>query len=167
MKHILLVLIIAALAVASCACSTPEAAGESGAVDSDTPPALTLYVNEEEPIVNLAPGTYEWIVDNGDGTMTGVNADAPHPLDVIDDLTTVDTSNCTAVEIILEEGMEVDAVSWWDAAETDYDDSHAVSGEVVTADKTVYRLPIEAGRVYDIHVDFGEKGDAFYAFAAK
>ena len=167
MKHILLVLIIVALAVASCACSTPEAAGESGAVDPDTPPALTLYVNEEEPIVNLAPGTYEWIVDNGDGTMTGVNADAPHPLDVIDDLTTVDTSNCTAVEIILEEGMEVDAVSWWDAAETDYDDSHAVSGEVVTADKTVYRLPIEAGRVYDIHVDFGEKGDAFYAFAAK
>ena len=99
--------------------------------------------------------------------MTGVNADAPHPLDVIDDLTTVDTSNCTAVEIILEEGMEVDAVSWWDAAETDYDDSHAVSGEVVTADKTVYRLEITAGRVYDIHVDFGEKGDAFYAFAAK
>ena len=57
MKHILLVLIIATLAVASCACSAPEEAGESGAVDSDTPPALTLYVNEEEPIVNLAPGT--------------------------------------------------------------------------------------------------------------
>ena len=167
MKHILLALIIVALAVASCACSAPEEAADDTGAGTDAPPSLTLYVNEEEPVVYLNPGTYEWIVDNGDGTMTGVNADAPHPLDIRDELAVVDTANCTAVEIILEEGMEVDAVSWWGAAETDYDDSHAVSGEVVTADKTVYRLPIEAGRVYDIHVDFGDKGDAFYAFAAK
>ena len=166
MKHILLALMIIVLAVAFSACNVPaETPPESGAADS--PPELELYVNEEEPVVLLQPRTYQWTIDNGDGTMTGINADAAHPLDALDELAAVDASTSGAVEIILTEGMEITAVDRWDTAAADYDSPQQVSGEVVAADRTVYRLPVEAGWVYDIHVDYGDRGDSFYAFAAK
>ncbi|MBQ1342580.1 MAG: hypothetical protein IIY40_00295 [Firmicutes bacterium] len=166
MKHILLALIIIVLAVAFSACSVPVNT-PPGKDAAEAPPELELYINEEEPFVFLKPGTYEWHIDNGDGTVTGINADAAHPLDVLDELAVVDTTKCVAVEIILDDGMEVTAVNRWDAAAADYDGQQEVDGEVVAADKTVYRLPVEAGWVYDIHVDFGDRGDSFYAFAAK
>ena len=166
MKHILLALIIIVLAVAFSACNVPvDAPPESDAADAT--PELELYVNEEEAPVFLKPRTYEWNIDNGDGTMTGVNADAAHPLDVLDELAAVDASSSGAVEIVLAGGMEITAINRWDAAAADYDASREVYGEVVEANKTVYRLPVEAGWVYEIHVDYGVRGDSFYAFAAE
>lgn len=166
MKHILLALIIIVLAVAFSACSVPvNTPPEKDAAEA--PPELELYINEEEPSVFLKPGTYEWHIDNGDGTVTGINADAAHPLDVLDELATVVTSGSGAVEIILDEGMTVTAVNRWEASAADCDSPQEVSGEVIAADKTVYRLPVEAGWVYEIHVDYGVRGDSFYAFAAE
>ena len=166
MKHILLALMIIVLAVAFSACSVPaDTPTESETADS--PPELELYVNEEEPVVLLQPRTYQWTIDNGDGTMTGVNADAAHPLDALDELAAVVTSGSGAVEIILDDGMTVTAINRWDAAAADYDSPQEVSGEVIAADRTVYRLSVEQGWVYEIHVDFGDRGDSFYAFAAE
>lgn len=179
MKHIkgmmlLLPALMLAAVLSSCGAVDDAASPDNGADiteasgQPEAPPELKLYVNEEEAVVYLAPRTYEWHIDNGDGTMTGINADAPHPLAFPEQLAAVDAAKAGgAVEIILEEGMGVTAVSWWDEAESDYANSHTVEGEVAVANKTVYRLEIEAGRVYDIHVDFGEAGDSFYAFAAK
>ena len=166
MKHILLALMIIGLAVAFCACNVPVDTPPEKDV-TEAPPELQIYINEEEAFVFLKPRTYEWIIDNGDGTMTGVNADAAHPLDALDELAAVDASTSGAVEIILAEGMEITAVDRWDTAAADYGSPQQVSGEVVAADRTVYRLPVEAGWVYDIHVDYGVRGDSFYAFAAK
>lgn len=166
MKHILLALIIIVLAVAFSACNVPaDAPPQSDAADA--PPELELYVNEEEVPVFLKPRTYEWHIDNGDGTMTGINADAAHPLDALDELAAVDASSSGAVEVILADGMEITAINRWDAAAADYDSPQEVAGEVITANKTVYRLPVEAGWVYEIHADYGDRGDSFYAFAAK
>lgn len=166
MKHILLALIIIVLAVAFSACNVPaDAPPQSDAADA--PPELELYVNEEEAPVFLKPRTYEWNIDNGDGTMTGINADAAHPLDALDELAAVDASSSGAVEVILANGMEITAINRWDAAAADYDSPQEVSGEVIAADRTVYRLSVEQGWVYEIHVDFGDRGDSFYAFAAE
>ena len=166
MKHILLALMIIGLAVAFCACNVPVDTPPEKEV-TEAPPELQIYINEEEAFVFLKPRTYEWIIDNGDGTMTGVNADAAHPLDALDELAAVVTSGSGAVEIILDEGMTVTAVNRWDAAAADYDSPQEVSGEVIAADRTVYRLSVEQGWVYEIHVDFGDRGDSFYAFAAE
>ncbi|MBQ1343388.1 MAG: hypothetical protein IIY40_04435 [Firmicutes bacterium] len=171
MKHIILALIVLVLAAALSACGSgaEEPAEPDQPAAGEAPPELTLYINEEE-LLDLPPRTYEWNVDNGDGTWTGVCADAAHPLDARDDLPEVDTSAAWftgTVDILLEEGMEITGVSWWDAEQAGYDDQQEVSGEVLVTDKTVYRLPVAAGRVYEIHVDFGDRGDSFYAFAAR
>ena len=85
MKHILLALMIIGLAVAFCACNVPVDTPPEKEV-TEAPPELQIYISEEEAFVFLKPRTYEWIIDNGDGTMTGVNADAAHPLDALDEL---------------------------------------------------------------------------------
>ena len=170
MKKMVVMTLICGLLLVFTACGVDNTGEQTdnAAGPQEAPPRLELYLNEEESPVFLSPRTYEWKIDNGDGTMTGINADAAHPLDVLNELETVDTAKCGgAVEIILGEGMEVTAVSWWDAAETDYDNAQEVSGEVIAANKTVYRLPVEAGRVYEIHADYGDAGDSFYAFMAK
>jgi len=55
------------------------------------PPKLTVSFGPGDS-VQATTGTYGWNYDNGDGTMTGIQADSPHPLDLMDHLTPLETT---------------------------------------------------------------------------
>ena len=192
MKHILVGLIVVMLAMALCACAgreeappedegttdaampdeTPEATPEDGTAGAaapyaglEAPPQLKLLLNEDGAVMTLGPTTFQWRHDNGDGTGVGVFSDAAHPLDVLEQLTKVEAAQCDGtVDIVLEEGMEVTSVSWWDMSASDYSAARETAGEIVAGEQTVLRLQVEPGQVYEIHVGYGISGDSFYSF---
>lgn len=55
------------------------------------PPKLTVSFGPGDSF-DAATGTYGWRYDNGDGTMSGIEADSPHPLDLMDHLTPLETT---------------------------------------------------------------------------
>lgn len=55
------------------------------------PPKLTVSFGPGDSF-NAANGSYGWSYDNGDGTMSGIKADSPHPLDLMDQLTPMETT---------------------------------------------------------------------------
>ncbi|MBR5430473.1 MAG: hypothetical protein IK116_08130 [Firmicutes bacterium] len=165
-KRIALLLAAALLLLAlltACGPAEPTETDAEPAVQT-APPALTLTAGEQTLL--LTPRTYEWNYDNSDGTSTGVNADACHPLDALSELETVDAAAAGgAVEIVLEDGMTVTDVNWWDQAETDLANQQPGAGELIAGEPAVYRIPVESGRVYELRMDFGASGNSFYAFA--
>lgn len=194
MKHVLLGLIVVILAAALCSCAgreeappedeaageaildeNPEATPEDGTAGAaapyaglEAPPQLKLLLNEDGAVMTLVPTTFQWRHDNGDGTGVGTFSDAAHPLDVLDQLPALEAVQCDGtVDIVLEEGMEVTSVSWWDMSAPEYTAAREAAGEVVDGEQTVLRLQVEPGRVYEIHVGYGAPGDSFYSFTVK
>ncbi len=168
MKRIWILLL--ALAAGCTAGPGPTTAG-TGSTPAQKPPALTVRVGEGEASATL--GTYSWTWPNGNGTDTGVEADGPHPLDMLDYMTSLPFAGERAATLRFDlGGLALDRMTLrrWALSsagdptgyESDFETlPFAVTGGTVTVDLLDGR-----GGIFEVHAYFtGEShGDGYYAF---
>ncbi|MFD1030180.1 hypothetical protein [Metaplanococcus flavidus] len=114
------------------------------------PPSLTVIVGEET--VRPSLGTYNWSVDNGGGTTSGINADSSAPPELLENNNSIQVTADTNVELVFEEEPENYTVRIWD------DDNNIVN----SSNKVV--LSGKGKIVYEVLAHW-EQGTASYAFS--
>lgn len=128
----------------------------------EEPPVLDVV--SDETCCSVLPGSYSWQCENGDGTVTGGEADGPHPLDCEGQLPVLETTETTATLRFGQDPDEVTACRW----------SRAHWGDTAAADETVSvrgnEMTLEAGGwIYEVSARWdtdrsGCGGVAYYAF---
>lgn len=131
-----------------------------------TKPPL-LDVISDDTCCSAMTGTYSWRCDNGDGTTTGGEADAPHPLDCKDSLTVLETTEGTAKLRFDVEPDELTARCWSDAH---WSDTGAESEEVSVRGNEITLKPGTC--IYEVFAWWdpekgGSGGTASYAFCVE
>lgn len=109
------------------------------------PPALSVVSNNTSE--NALLGTYSWEVHNPDGTVTGGEADSPHPLDLEDLLSPpLETPETTATLRFAEEPDEILQAACWSAEH--FGDPAALSGTAEVRGDVLTLRP--GGHIYEI-----------------
>lgn len=106
----------------------PGSSGPSRPVMKE-PPRLTVSFGGGDTF-DAITGTYGWNYDNGDGTTTGIEADSPHPLDLYEQLTPVETT-VPFVELQFEVSPQSISVRCWD--DTCWGNTQAVPEDAVVS----------------------------------
>lgn len=129
------------------------------------PPALTVI--SDEMAFGALLGTYSWQSKNTDGTVTSVEADSAHPLDLEALLPVFETAEKTAVLRFHEDPDCIEDVRCWSDAH--WADPAAESEAVQCNGNTITLKP--GGYIYEItarwDADSGYGGTAHYAVYIK
>lgn len=95
MKQLTVFLILSALLLTGCNTQPPAPVESDTAAIVQNPevalPGLTIHQGDASCDAHI--GSYNWQIDNGNGTSTGICVDAVHPLDIADSLPTLKTDN--------------------------------------------------------------------------
>lgn len=135
MKKLTAVIFFAALLLTGCGSHTSESATPTevsvlSAPEVDLP---SLTVEQSEKNCEAAIGSYNWEIDNGDGTTTAVCVDAVHPLDIADSLPLLEADS---PEIQLNFSDSPDSIIAWCWLNSE-DDAQSVT----TEDNTLHLNP--------------------------
>ena len=174
MKRILMLLL--ALAVTAGCTAKPQkdtSAGDKTAL-WQKPPALTVQAGESEGLAAFS--TYSWTWPNGNGTDTGLEADGPHPLDMLSYMTPLPLAGRGTVTLRFQlDGLTLDkmTVRRWDLASagdsTKYESDFEMLSFTAAGDTVSVDLPDGRGGIFEVHAYFtGEShGDGYYCFCLR
>lgn len=123
MKKLTVFILLTALLLAGCGSRTasPEAAEnatDNVALHPIAEQLPTLTIHQDNTALEAHIGSYNWQVDNGDGTSTGVCVDAVHPLDIADSLPLLEAESLE-VQLEFSETPESILVWCWEKTEED------------------------------------------------
>lgn len=134
----------------------------TAAVLLEEPPALAVV--SAKTSVGALLGTYSWQRKHADGTVTGVEADSPHPLDCKEWLLRLETTERTATLSFAEAPDAIVSVQSWSDADWS---NPAAKGEPVEWDGTAIALK-SGGHIYEVvaqwDTESGFGGTAHYSF---
>ena len=127
------------------------------------PPKLTASFGPGDSF-HATTDTYGWNYDNGDGTMTGIQADSPHPLDLMDHLTPLETTVDT-LELQFEVQPQSISVRCWN--DSQWGNTGAES-QKVSLSGNMLELK-EGGYIYEVEAtwtgeNLGAEGSVHYVF---
>ena len=115
--------------------------------------------------VMVTPGTCSWSYDNGDGTSTGLEADSPHPLDmlgIMSEILNYDDLFEITVSFTFTPGSY--SVFRWPDEYLGHPDRYDILSEPVGMANNTLVLPKDGiGYVYMVHAIWPQ-GNAVYAF---
>ena len=127
------------------------------------PPALTVTAGDTS--VQAIRSTYSW----QDGK-TGIEADGPHPLDMLEKLPVIEVPDDGSVTLVFDPAPDrVTVFAWKTSAAGIGNYSEPELSLPVSAEQTV-TLPADDRYLYEVHAfwdnqnDYG--GDAYYGFAS-
>lgn len=109
MKRFIALLCLAVLLLSGCA-AEPSTPGKASL------PALMLHQGDQSLEANI--GSYNWQMDNGDGTCSAVCVDAAHPLDIAESLPLLEAKNCE-VQLEFFQAPESILVWCWETEDAD------------------------------------------------
>ncbi|SDJ12850.1 hypothetical protein [Salimicrobium halophilum] len=113
------------------------------------PPELTVHIGKQELSPTL--GSYDWRVDQGDGTGTQVQADSMPPPELVKNNKPLKTSRDVNIELEFENQPESYKVKIWN-----------VENEVINTSENI-NLSGKGEIIYEIFADW-KQGTASYAF---
>lgn len=139
MRKLTALILLAALALTGCGFQTAKPAQPDIAQSPEADlPALTIHQGATALEANI--GSYNWQIDNGDGTSTGVCVDAVHPLDIADSLPLLEADSLEA-QLDFPDAPESVLVWCWENEDAD--------AQLITVENSV--LPLMPGsHVYQV-----------------
>ncbi|MCM1542983.1 MAG: DUF4362 domain-containing protein, partial [Blautia sp.] len=140
--------------------------GSNNGMLSESPPQLTVMCGEAA--LDALRGAYSWRKENGDGTVTAIEADSAHPLDCKDLFLKFETAEETAVLQFAEDPDTIRSVQRW--SEEHWGDPGADSESVAVNGYEIGLKP--GGYIYEVIAEWdaeesGCGGSAHYSFYVK
>lgn len=129
------------------------------------PPNVKVQYGEVS--VNATKGTYSWQYDNGDGTMTSVEADSSHPT-AFSEIASFSAGTEKTAKLIFDESMISFELTRWDMGK-DYvpgktGEESNVSGETINCENGFFEIPKDENvYIYEIYVKY-PSGSCHYGF---
>ena len=173
-KYLFILLAVLVILSALAGCDTPdEGEGEAtvihgGAVteqDSNFPAEPPhLGVSDGNATVTAWRGTYSWLVENDDGTGSGINADSMHPLDCKEGIPSLKMAKKGILTFSFEEAPTSITVRRYRLNSSDYD----AYEEIPVEDGTIEVKP--GNYLYEVIVKWNHpnkpySGTVYYAFS--
>jgi len=115
--------------------------------------------------VMVTPGTCSWFYDNEDGTRTGLEADSPHPLDMLGVMPEIlNYGDLFGITVSFTFTPESYSVSRWPDEYLGRPDRYDMLSEPVDMANNTLLLPKDGiGHVYMVHATWPQ-GNVVYAF---
>lgn len=126
-----------------------------------SPPALTVTCGDQSGEALL--GTYSWTYDNGDGTMTSVNACGSHPLSDRDWMTPIPRNGSESVALDFTAEPTAVSVRCWSDRYANDDGSYEANYTTLTCENGIAAIPADGGYIYEVRAEW-EYGNAYYSF---
>ncbi len=163
MKKIVSILLVILM---FCSCAQTEQPGINfePSTEAKTPPEVVVQYGGVS--VNATKGTYSWQYDNGDGTMTAVEADSDHPT-AFENIAFFSAGTEKEAKLVFDEGMISYELKRW-KVEPDYLENRDYDiidkGESVVSENGVFEIPTDGKMyVYELYVKY-ESGSCHYGF---
>ena len=164
MKKIISILLVI-LMLCSCARTEEPGINLEPSKDFKTPPEVKIQYGDVS--VNATKGTYSWEYDNGDGTMTAVEADSSHPT-AFTEIASFSAGTEKTAELLFDESMISFELTRWDMGKDYVPGKNGaesnVSGETVDCENMAFKIPEDENvYIYEIYVKY-PSGSCHYGF---
>ena len=144
--------------------------GEKTLAEYHEPPSLTVSCGDNA--VPASGTTYSWEYLNADGIWSGVEADGPHPLEMMDNMTPLAVDSSGDVELFFELAPDETTVSYWpeEYAGDDYDafTEHLDQAMKLSVENGCVTVPTDENYIYEVWAKWsdgaGAGGTAYYGF---
>ena len=126
-----------------------------------SPPALTVTCGGQSTVA--LSGTYSWQYDNGDGTMTGVEACGGGALFELEWMTPLSRNGSESVTLDFAVEPESISVRCWNDEYANDANSYAANYTELTCENGTVEIPTDGSYIYEVYAQWGA-GNAYYSF---
>ena len=135
--------------------------GEEPTQSLKSPPALTVTCGGQSTVA--LSGTYSWQYDNGDGTMTGVEACGGGALFELEWMTPLPRNGSESVTLDFAVEPESISVRCWSDEYANDANSYAANYTTLTCENGTVEIPTDGSYIYEAYARW-EAGNAYYSF---